>query len=69
MIEMYYFVGLREKEGRMIPVTDLIGVDTVPSPLFTTEDEVVKYRNIMSGHFPSADYYCPKATILGVPDK
>jgi hypothetical protein len=69
MIETYYFVGLREKEGEIIPVMDLIGNDAIPSPLFTTEDEAAKYRNRMSKLYPSLDYYCLKATILGMKEK
>lgn len=69
MIRTYYLVGLREKEGEMIPVIDLTGDDNIPSPPFITEDEAVKYRNKMSKLYPSVEYYCPKATILGATDK
>lgn len=68
MTEPYYLVGLREKEGGMIPVMDLKGDDNIPSPLFITEDEAVKYRNRMSNLYPVLEYYYLKATILGAKD-
>lgn len=64
MTEIYYLVGLRKKEGRMIPVVDLTGDDNILSPLSTTEDETEKCQTKMTELYPNEDHCCLKAIIL-----